>query len=255
VELTRLLSYQGYTDEAITWLIGENQRTFHRQEMESLWRQGVYSDDEIIGLITGTGVDPATASQVWAAWQEELSRPVVHQYLSESLHSFRSGFQDRPAATRNTAAINGVIDGLHLSPPQAAEWKHLFGQVNELERKHLTEAEMERAYLGGIIDLSGIQDFWGRLGYSTESLQTLTLLLLQKQATGNRTRAGHTPHKILTEAQAEKAYKAGIINLAQIQSYWHAMGYSPDDITVLSALVELKVPAPGTTEFPGLTTP
>lgn len=254
-ELTRLLSFQGYTDAAIDWLIAESSEKWTRETLMSLWRQNVFTDQQIIGLIADAGWPLDSAAQIWQTWQEEPSRPLVHTYLNDMLHAFRSGFFDKPAQPRSLLGAFAVIDKQGFTQPEADNWKHLFGQTTEFEHRLLSESEWERAFLGGIVDMGQVQDYWARLGYSDTSMQILTLLLLQKQSTSNRTKGGHVPHKVLSEAQAEKAYHEGIINLAQIQAYWTAQGYSPADIEVLSALVEVKTPPPGTTTLPGLTTP
>jgi hypothetical protein len=254
-EVTRVLSWQGFTDQAIDWLINEHTRDFHRDELLSLWRQRTFSDQQVIDEIASTGVDDAMAAEIWSAWQEEPAVTVKRHYLTELLHEFRTGLVPFKFGKPDVAGMLDTIDGLHLTVPESNEWKHLFGHAVEFPRKLPTEAEMERAFLGGLTDMTTIQDYWTRIGYFPDDIQTLTLLLLQKQSTSNRTRAGHVAHKALTEAQLEKAYHAGILNLAQIQAGWHALGYSSADAEVLSALVQVKTPGPGETTLPGLTVP
>src|SRR5262249_39792615 len=99
------------------------------------------------------------------------------------------------------------------------------------------------------------QTHWEGLGYSPAAIQTLTYLLLQRQAASSRTKTGHVLHKHLTEGQLEKAFNSGILDLAQIQAGWTNLGYSLADIEVLTALVSIKTAPPGATTLPGLTTP
>ena len=246
--LTQTLSWQGYSDAAIQLLIDDNTRRWQQRDLLSLFALGTFSQDEVLGRITLEGVSDADATQLWQAWQEEQAHPLLHTFVNEVLSQVRDGYLSNQDA-------QGILANLPLLPLELQRYKDIFGQLVELPRKHLSESEAERAFLGGIIDMTTIQTFWTRLGYSTDSIQTLTLLLLEKQSQGSKTSAGHTPHKRLSEAQLERAYKDGIINIAQLQAGWTALGYPPNDILILTAMAEQKVAPPGTTAFPTLTTP
>ena len=254
-ELNRILAYQGYTDAAIEMVITDNQHAWHARELIELVRLQKIDELEAADRLTQVGVDDSTAAQLWDAYAGEARQNVIHEYISEVLRQVRDGFLPNSSSDPGVTSAQDLLAALPLLGGELEQWKHVFGQLVEYPRKHLSESEMERAFLGGLIDMTTIQDYWVRLGYFPDSIQVLTLLLLEKLASGHKTKSGHTPHKILSEAQAEKAFHAGIINLAQIQSYWHAMGYSPDDVLVLTALVELKTAPPGTTTLPAVTTP
>ena len=238
-ELNRILSYEGYSDSAIELLIADTAKVWHARELLELVRLGKIDDVEAIDRLTNEGLDDDTAAQLWDAYNGESAQGLVRLYITELLREVRNGYLGSVVGGKYTVDVDTLLAPLPLTKLELDRWKHIFGQFVEVPRKHLSESELERAFLGGILDMTTVQDFWIRIGYSPDTVQVLTLLLLQKQSGTNRTTSGHVPHKVLTEAQAEKAYKAGIIGLPQLQAYWVAQGYSPTDQAVLTALVTL----------------
>jgi hypothetical protein len=242
------LSWLGYSDQAIEIAIADATRPLNPNELLELYRLQLYADADIPGLITKEGVDGKEALEIWAATKQAPVNSLVHTYLHELLAQVRGGFLDVPT-------FKSYLVGLPLTPDENTWWQRLVGIYAEPGWRHLSEGEIERAFLGGIIDMTAAQTYWTRLGYAADSVQTLTFLLLEKQAAGQRARGGHVPHKHLSEAQLEKAYEGGILDLAQIQAGWQNLGYSPADQQVLTALVTAKTPPPGTTTLPGVTVP
>lgn len=239
-ELNRILSYEGYSDSAIELLIADTAKVWHARELLELVRLGKIDELEAVDRLTNEGLDDETADQLWTAYKGESAQGLVRLYITELLREVRNGYLGDVVGGKYTVDVDTLLAPLPLTTDELNRWKHIFGQFVEVPRKHLSESEIERAFLGGILDMTTVQDFWIRLGYSPGSVQVLTFLLLQKQSGTNRTTSGHVPHKVLTEAQAEKAYKAGIIGLPQLQAYWVAQGYSPTDQAVLTALVTLS---------------
>lgn len=247
-QLNTWMSYLGYSDSNIELLIANNRRPWTARELIELQRLGQMDDTTAISLLQQQGIDQGTATLWWTVAQGETAQPLVRQFANLLIAQWRDGFI-------TTADVQSQTATLPLTQMEKQWFSHLLGTRSEFGWRHLSEAQAERAYLGGIIDLSTIQQYWQRLGYSNASVQTLTLLLLERQSTGNRTAAGHVPHKALTEAQLEKAYKEQIIDLSQLQAGWVKLGYSPADVLVLKALVAGIPPTEGSTALPGVTTP
>jgi hypothetical protein len=247
-DATQILTYQGYRDRDINLLLTKDPHKWSEDQLYALWRSGAIAEAEIEGKLIAAGADPQDAVLMWQAYKLTQKQSMVDIELQQYLHLARQGLI-------SVADLRNIIASTPLTQDEYEHYNHLAGIIAEYPRKHVTESEIERAFLGGIVDMSAVQQYWRDIGYFPDSIQLLSLLLLQKQSASNRTKPGHVPHKVLSEAQAEKAYQNGLINLAQLQAYWHAMGYSPDDQAVLSALVQLKTPGPGATTLPGLTTP
>lgn len=229
-DVQQWLAWQGYSDTAINALMAEYARAFTPAELIDLQRIGQMDDATAISLLQQAGMDQGTANRVWTAHVAQAANGIVHQQATVILSQHHQGLIDLPTAS-------GLIDQLPMTPFEILEYKHLLGTRQENGWRALSESEMERAFLGGIIDVTTIQNYWQGFGYRPDAIQILTLLLLQKQAAGNRTAGGHTPHKNLTEAELEKAFKAGILTLPQLQAEWTALGYNANSIQILTALV------------------
>jgi len=247
-EIDTRLSWLGYSQQAIEILIADTARPWQPHELLELQRLGQMDDATAISLMQIQGIDQGTATQWWTATKGGAEHPLVDRYAGLLLSQFENGFID-------ASTYQSQIDLLPLTDGEKRRWKDLMGQRAETGWRHLSEGELERAYLGGIIDVTTIQTAWQHLGYTPAAIQTLTFLLLQRQSASSRTKAGHVLHKHLSEAQLEKAYNGAIIDLAQLQAGWVSLGYSPADIEILTALVTAKTPGTGTTQFPGITVP
>jgi hypothetical protein len=247
-QIDEWLSWLGYSDDAIEIVIAETQRPWQARELIELMRLKQMDDQTAISLLQLQGIDQGTAQQWWTSDKAAETHSLVREFGNLVLRQFRDGF-----ITWETAREQ--ITALPLLPDEIQWYYNLIGDKGAFFWRHLSEGEIERAFLGGIIDMTAAQTYWTRLGYAPDSVQTLTFLLLEKQAAGQRARGGHVPHKHLSEAQLEKAYEGGILDLAQIQAGWQNLGYSPADQQVLTALVTAKTPPPGTTTLPGVTVP
>jgi hypothetical protein len=240
------MSWLGYTDQAIGLLVSDPGHNWSTHELLNLMRNGQMDDATAIQLIQNRGLDYGTANRIWTAAKFSLSDSAAQTYFGVLLEQFKRGFM--PAA-----AVLSELDTIPLLPEERQYLSHTIGTYAEQGWRHLTEAELEKAFLFGILDLTAVQTAWQRLGYTFEAIQTLTLLLLQRQSTGTKTRVGHVVHKSLSEAQILSAYENGLIDLSQAQAAWTNLGYSPQSIQLLTVMATAKVEGPGTSQLPGWT--
>lgn len=233
-----VLAAHGYNDADIARLLIAEQKNLSERDILALVRAGVQDVGGVVALIASEGYSQENAGLVWEALQEEAQAPIRQHLISVLLHQLQSGLID-------LLTFNTTIDGMNLLPVERSYWQQVGQQIVTSPRRHLSESEIERAFLEGLIDMSTAQSFWQSVGYSFDSIQVLTLLLIQKQQGHTKTTVGHKPIRHLTEAELEKAYKAGILTLAQLQAQWTLLGYSPGDIATLTALVQIP-PSSGT---------
>lgn len=247
-QLHSILAMQGYTDGDIARLTVDMQHAFSPADLLTEVRWGNRSTDSVATLLQLAGWTQDQAGVVWDATMKADAETLVNRYCQLLHQQFEQGFVTSGEAL-------DLLQDKPLTPLQLQWWQRIYGLQSETARKHLSESQVEKAFLEGIIDLSTAQDYWQRVGFNQESIQVLTLLMMQKLSSGQKTKVGHVTQKALTEAQLEKAYQNGIINLAQFQAGLVHQGYSADDQDVLVALVQVKTPGPGETQLPGLTTP
>jgi hypothetical protein len=205
-----------------------------------------FSQDQLITQIQGKGFPKDVAPKIWQAEKDRHINSLLNTYLNEIKTQYGQGLID-------DATVDNIFSDLPLLPDEREWWLRIIhSQIPKEPRikprrpvhmRHLSEGQLEHAFLEGILTLTQVQDYWLFLGYYPDDLQTLTLLLLARQAAGRRTTSGHVPHRQLTESELTKAYKAGIMDLAAVQAYWHNLGYSQADVNVLTQLLT-AAPAP-----------
>ena len=201
-QLHSILAMQGYTDGDIARLTVDAQRAFSPQDLLTEVRWGNRSTDSVASLLNLAGWTKDQADIVWDATMRADAETLVNQYVQLIHRQFENGF------VTSGEAID-LLDRVPLTPIQLEWWKKIYGQQSEIPRRHLSESQVEKAFLEGIIDLSTAQGYWERLGFNEDSIQTLTLLLMQKLSSGQKTKTGHVTVKALTESQLEKAYQGG----------------------------------------------
>lgn len=238
------LSWMGYTDQAINFLVSDPVHNWSPHELLHLMRNGQMTDDTAIQLLQLRGLDYGTANRIWTSAKLAQIDTAAQNYFAILLEQFKKGHM-------TAAALRAELDEIPLLTEERQYLSHAIGTYQEQGWRHLSESEAERAFLVGILDMSALQQYWQQLGYTPESIQTLTLLLLQKQSTGKKTAAGHVAHKSLTEAQILAAYEKGVIDLSQAQAAWANLGYSQQSISLLTAMATAKVEGPGSSILPG----
>jgi hypothetical protein len=228
--VTQNLYELGYPDDLQSIILTENTRALALHELVNYLRTSDTSGTVPTAALQLLGYSGLDASNVWTATLEGLIDPLRKQFLNELTQELRKGEIDYPTASQFLSTLN-------LFPQEAGWYTQIWQQMLTAPRKRLSESEMERAYLEGLVDLFAMQSYWARSGYSLQDMQTLQLLLLQKQQGGTKTTSGRVSRKMLSEAEIEKAVKAGILTLAQAQAYWTLHGYSAVDVAILSELV------------------
>jgi hypothetical protein len=228
--VTQNLYELGFNDDLQSIILTENTKALAVHELVNYLRTVDTSGSVPTAALQLIGYSGLDAPNLWAATIEGLVDPLRKQYLNELTRELRAGEIDYPTASQFLSTLN-------LFPQEAGWYTQIWQQMLTAPRKRLSESEMERAYLEGLVDLFAMQSYWARSGYSLQDMQTLQLLLLQKQQGGTKTTSGRVSRKVLSEAEIEKAVKAGIITLTQAQAYWTLHGYSAVDVAILSELV------------------
>jgi hypothetical protein len=228
--LQQNLAELGYNQQLQATLISENTKSAALHELVNYVRATDPSAAVPTAALQVLGYSATNAQVVWTATLEGLVDPLRKQFLNELTKELRTGEIDYPTAS-------SLLSNLNLFPQEAAWYQQIWQQMLTFPRKRLSESEMERAYLEGVVDLFAMQSYWTRSGYSLQDMQTLQLLLLLKEKGGSKSTSGRVARKVLSEAEIEKAVKAGIITLVQAQAYWTLHGYSAVDVAILSELV------------------
>jgi hypothetical protein len=238
-KLGQILIRHGY-DPALHTILTSN--AYKKPSLEELYalRQStdgaINPDTKVIQLL---GYAPNDANLAWAATRQSHINPLVHSYLNEVKVQFREGIID-------VSQRDAILAEMPLTEDERTWWIRIMANARVSHVRHLTEQQLEHAYLEGILDLTKVQEYWALYGFTTEAIQTLSLLLLAKQRAGSRTAVGHKPVKHLSETQLDHAFKAGLMTLPAVQAYWTLLGYNPADVATLTALLTAPPPPKAT---------
>jgi hypothetical protein len=220
------LAQLGYNQALQTTLINENTKAAGVKELVDFYRATGQGSSTPPATLQVLGYDSAGANVVWTAALEALIDPLRKQELAVLTNQLRTGEID-------LATAQSILSTMNLFPQEQGWYQQIWSQILSFPRKRLSESEVEKAFLEGLIDMTTVQNYWIQSGYGSDSIQVLTLLLLQRLQGGTKTTAGHTPHRHLTTAELGKALKAGTMTTAQVQAYLAQLGYSAADIQVL----------------------
>lgn len=242
------LAWQGYSDMAIQAILADNTKQWSTAELIDLARWGAITDDQAVLAIQATGIGQGDAQQTWQAAKNSHLFTFETQILHEAFSAYKNGII-------GLAAMQDWVSKSHLLPEEQAGWADVIAAAAFVPRKHLSESDVENSFLEGISTLSDVQAYWQGLGYSAPAIQTLTLLLLNKQGKTTKTVSGSTGKKRITEAQLEKALGANIISLDEFKLGLTNLGYPAGDIEVLAALAQGQAGQPGSPLLPGLNPP
>jgi hypothetical protein len=229
-QLRQYLSELGYHQRWDAFLIAQHTKELSLGEIVNFIRVNSPSSAPPTGALQLLGYSPTNATNVWTATMEALIDPLRKQFLNELTNEIRRGEID-------LATAQGILSSLNLFPAEAAWYTQIWNQMLSFPRRRLSEAQVEKAFLEGLMDMTAVQQYWTQSGYSFADIQTLSLLLLQRLQGGTKTKAGTVGRRHLTEPEIEKAVKAGVITLTQAQEFWTNLGYSATDIAILSSLV------------------
>lgn len=227
--LQQNLAELGYHPNLQSVLIAENTKALTVRELLDFTRVSGGGSATPTGAMQQLGYSPSNSDAVWQSSIESLVDPLRKQFLNELTNELRKGEIDLPTATN-------LLNSTSLFPQESSWYQQIWTQMLSQPRKRLSESQVEKAFVDGVIDMSAVQNYWLQSGYSFTDIQTLTALLLLRLQGGTKTTTGHTGRKHLTEAEIQKAIKEGIISVSQAQAYWTGMGYGAIDIEILTAL-------------------
>lgn len=228
--LQQNLAELGYHPTLQAALIAENTKALALKELLDFNRLTGGGSTAPIGAIQQLGYSPTNAQNAWDSAIEALVDPLRKQFLNELTNELRKGEIDLGTAT-------SLLNSTNLFPQESGWYQQIWSQMLAFPRKRLSESQVEKAFVEGLIDMTTVQNYWIQSGYGADSIQVLTLLLLQRLQGGTKTTSGHQTHKRLSAAELTKAYESGVLTLAQVQAAWTADGYSAVDVAVLTQLL------------------
>jgi hypothetical protein len=167
------IAFDGYNEQRANALTEETLEQVAASDLYTLLRYGHIDRDQFMILMRRRGMHPVDAGRYLEAAQLAEASGEVTSYLTLLKTQRLAGFID-------AASFNGQVDSLPLSDEHKRRFRDLIGQELEAPRKSLTLGEMQTAYVDGLIDLSELQTFLAREGYSADDQLTLQYQTLIK---------------------------------------------------------------------------
>jgi hypothetical protein len=225
-------------------------------EMEYLWHP---SASDAMNLERAGGTDRATVENlirrhgyntVDAAFAYDTA--ITGAVLSIQSRGLEYALLGAKLGGAGIANFEQVVNSMMLLPEEKAAWLSIAQLFQTTPHRALSVAQLEEAFIEGILTFSELEQGFQLHGYSPQDVQTLGLLTLLKQQKATKTKTGRTTAKHITEADLVKAMTANIISEAQFREGLTNLGYPADDIAILLALALKQSGQPGAPELPGV---
>jgi hypothetical protein len=179
----------GYNEDKINSLIEQNLKDLTLEELKNLNLAGLLSDDDLDLYLARLGFHPDDA----ALWHKADDLAEVRKYsitrATTLVNDFLAG--DVSRTDLEDALVAKGIGGtrLLLSEKEVSTLLSIADHLAAFPRLHLSVAQMHKAFISGIIDVTEWDDFLARRGYSSDDRKILTLQLLMdagKQAEADK---------------------------------------------------------------------
>jgi len=170
------IAYDGYTEKRAAALTEETLEQLGSSELYTMLRFGAIDESQFRILMRRRGMHPVDADRYLQAAQFSEASTAVSEYFAV----LRT---QRLAGNIDAGTFADQVDRLPVSEELKRRWKDLLGQELEFPRKTLTLAELQSAYVEGLLDLEDVGTFLKREGYSDDDSTTLQYMTLGKLAT------------------------------------------------------------------------
>jgi len=167
------MSYAGYNPARSVALQSEYLSHIPTSDIEVLRNLGKFTDDDAVRALWNQNYDNGSAQQIMQVWDANAAKPYV----------------DALATTLRTLHVNGdidrvtfeaAVDRLNIGAAAQAAIKDNVATELLYPRKQLTLAEIQSAYVSGLVDLDQLGAYLQKSGYSSDDATVLTMQTLLK---------------------------------------------------------------------------
>lgn len=175
-ELHEKLARDGYTERKMNALIDLERPSLSRGDVWDLLKWGALSRTQAVEEMKLRG---------WSGLEAELALTVEELREAEARVREHMNNLERMALDGiiSKADFNELVDRLPLGEEEKRWERLLTGNLLELDRRRVSETDMESAFLNGLVTLSEYEQYLDRVrGYPTQDRQLLMFLLLVRAA-------------------------------------------------------------------------
>lgn len=169
------LALQGYSTERINELIAQHQASLNLDDLDVLLRYGAWTRGDVIAHLTTQGFTPETAEAKLRAHDLKRVDGLVRDYIAVLR-------KQREDEVLDDLQFRSSLENLPITEEESLTIRRITGAKLELPRRQLTLAQMENAFVQGLVDLDELDDFLRREGYSSDDQTILRFQTLLKTA-------------------------------------------------------------------------
>lgn len=195
------LAREGYSDNKITALLELHRKKLTESDLSTLFAAGHIDTATLQQRLQRLGYSDTDSQDKAEADRLDKVRTYYEELRSAAVQAYADGHIPRDE-------LQGIVNGLPLTDEDKAYIMLAADYKRKVPTKHLTTAQLEKAFEVGIIDLADYTNALTTLGYSDADQSTLlllTLLALDKQKEAAAAKAAAAAAK--AAAAAAKAAK------------------------------------------------
>lgn len=167
------LAYAGYSPARIETLIKDALTELSPADAYTLYKAGAYTEQQVAAAARTSGQDPA----VFGDWITAKIAAEVEPYTSALIADWKGQLL---GGFITLAKFEGYVNSLKLPQEVKDAVNNAVGQLVELPRRKLTLAEVQSAFVEGLIDSTEVADWLTKEGYSDDDAQILWYQTLLK---------------------------------------------------------------------------
>lgn len=192
------LQYAGYSADRAATLLTD---AVSYLSPTDAWENYTHGNGDISALniaLRLTGFDPNSNDAWIQARTFQAVQPYVDQLIADWKGQWLSGYI-------TLQQLEAYLDSVPMLPDAKNALKQAWGQLGEYPRRKLTLAEVQSAFVEGLLDSTDVSDFLKREGYSDDDQLTLWYQTLLKLGTQQAKMAVAQYTYDKAKAKAEKA--------------------------------------------------
>lgn len=174
--LEQEMAYAGYSEQRIQTLIQDALTQLSLADAWTLYKTGNYTSDQVGAAFRASGMDPNVSGDWLAARIAAEVEPYQVALISDWKTQLAGGYI-------TLAQFQGYIDSLKMLPDAKIALMQSVGQLYELPRRKLTLAELQSAFVEGLVDATEVSAWLQNEGYSDDDAQVLWFQTLLKLGT------------------------------------------------------------------------
>jgi hypothetical protein len=176
------MSYAGYSQTRISTLIKDALTELGPTEAWTLYKTGGYTGNQLAQALQTSGMDPGAIGDYVQAKLAAEVEPYTTALIADWKNQLLGGYI-------SLSQFEGYVNSLKLPIEAKIALNQAVGQLFEYPRRKLTLAEVQSAFVEGLLDATEVSNWLIKEGYSDDDAQVLWFQTLLKLNTDEAKKA------------------------------------------------------------------